>query len=94
MFHDTILGALLPLVSCLVAAVPSRRPILPDAIQPGFRQPPLPFRQRPGYQFDGINAEDTHIVLVVSVEVWSVMRSSRLHEHTDDDTEEATEFWH
>jgi hypothetical protein len=92
MFHGPILTALWPLALSLVATVPNRRPVPPDAIHP--RPPPLPLRYETSDQFDGINAEDSHMFLVIGVEVWNVVRSSNLHEHADNYAEEATEFWH
>ena len=62
--------------------------------RPGLYQAPLAPWEFSGHQFDGIEAEDRHIVLVVRVEVRQVVRRPDLHIHTNDDTKKAAEFRH
>ena len=61
---------------------------------PSFDQSFLPFWQRTGDQFDGIDAENADLFLIVSVEVRDVVLRANLHEHSDDDAEEAAQFSH
>jgi hypothetical protein len=46
------------------------------------------------YQFDGIDAEHTHVLLMVRVEVRRVMLGANFHEHANDDAEEPADFGH
>ena len=73
---------------------PIRQQLFLVKFRPGLYQAPLTPREFAGDQFDGIEAEDRHIVLVLGVEVRQVVRCPDLHVHTNNDTKKAAEFWH
>lgn len=49
---------------------------------------------RTGNQFHGIKAEYRHVVLVIGVQVWQMVRLSDLEIHANDDAEEAAQLRH
>ncbi len=63
-------------------------------LSPGFHQSSLPPGKFTGHEFDGVQTEYRHIVLVVGVQVRQVVRPPDLDKHTDDDTEESAQFRH
>ena len=62
--------------------------------RPRFDQPALPSWQVSRKQLNGIDSENSDIVLIVGVKMRCVMRLSNLHEHANDDAEKATDLWH
>src|ERR1700691_2235222 len=63
-------------------------------LRPRFHQPPLPPRQETGDQFHRVETEDGHILLIIGVEMWHVMRCARLSKHANNDPEKPADFRH
>ena len=61
---------------------------------PSLNEPSLPSWKFSFKQFYWLKTKHRHMLLIVSMEVWSVMRCADLHVHPNDDSEKATEFWH
>lgn len=62
--------------------------------RPRFDQPALPSGQAAREQLDRIYRENSHVVLIVGVNVWRVVWPPDFHEHANDDAEEPTDLWH
>ena len=52
-------------------------------LRPDFHQPSLPPRQETSDQVDRVETEDRRVLLVVGVEMWHVMRSTRFRKHAN-----------
>jgi len=61
---------------------------------PGFYQSPLPLWKPARDQFDRIDAENSHVVLIPGVKMSDMMRRARFGEHADNDPEKPAEFRH
>lgn len=61
---------------------------------PRFHESLLSSRQGACEGFDRIKSEDSHIVLIIRVEVRKVVRPSCFCEHPDNDPEEPRNLWH
>src|SRR5215831_1826561 len=59
---------------------------------PCHDETPLPPRQRPGDQIDRIESEHRDLILIISMEIWLVMRRPDLHVHPNDDPMKAAEL--
>jgi hypothetical protein len=77
---------------------PEPFPIPPELLLvnlcPRFNKTALPGRELAAYELDWIDGEDADAVLVVRMKVWTMMRSSRLCKHPDDDSEESCDLRH
>ena len=62
--------------------------------RPSLYQTSLPPRKFTSNQFDGIQAHDGHVVLIVSMKVRQVVWYPNLHIHANDNTMKSTEFRH
>jgi hypothetical protein len=62
--------------------------------RPRFDEPTLTARQRACNQFDSINRDDAHVLLVIRVEMRPMMRRTRLRKHPNDDAVESRNFRH
>lgn len=54
----------------------------------------LTFGQRSRDKPNGINAEDTHCILIIGVEMRNMMRASDLGKHTNNNTKKPAKFRH
>jgi len=52
----------------------------PERLSPRLDEPSLASRQLPGEQIDRVDAEDGHVILIVSMEVRAMMRAADLDE--------------
>jgi hypothetical protein len=61
---------------------------------PRFNQSFSLQRESAADYFDRINAENSLLVLVISMEVRAMMLNTRFGKHSDDDAKETTDFGH
>lgn len=61
----------------------------PVDLRPCLDQTLLRLRQAAAQTFDGVHGEDRGVVLVEGMKVRTVVLHTSLHEHADDDSEEA-----
>ena len=61
---------------------------------PRFHEAALSLRKIAADEFDGVDREDTDVILIVRMEVRSMVGRRRLGEHADDDPKEAGNLWH
>ncbi len=62
--------------------------------RPRLDKTTLSTRQVSRNQLDGIDPENTDIVLMIRMKVRRVVRGSDLHEHPNDDPEKPADLWH
>jgi hypothetical protein len=62
--------------------VPSAEQLDLMDLGPGFDEPPLPLREVARHELDGIDREDTNLILVVRMKVRPMMRRGRLSERS------------
>jgi hypothetical protein len=61
---------------------------------PRFHEPARPLRKIAADELDGVDREDTDLILIVRMEVRSMVWRCRLGEHADDDPKESGDLWH
>jgi hypothetical protein len=61
---------------------------------PRFDEATLLLMKATANELDGVDCEDTDVILVVRMEVRSMVGRSRLGEHADDDPEESGDLRH
>jgi hypothetical protein len=61
---------------------------------PRFNQAALLLMKATANELDGVDCEDTDLILIVGMEVRSMVRRCRLGEHADDDPEESGDLRH
>lgn len=63
-------------------------------LRPRLDKPPLDTRQFAGDEVDRLDTEHADMSLIVGMEVRRVVPDTGLHEHSDDDAEEAADLRH
>ena len=61
-------------------------------LSPRFHQPSMPSRQETGDQFDRVKTENPHVVLVVRMKMWHMMRRSQFGKHANYNSEKPADF--
>jgi hypothetical protein len=96
MFHARLLSQRLDLAgrSACLEVVPGGEQLDPMDFTPRFHEPALRLVKTTTNELEGVDREDTGVILIVRVEVRSMVGRCGLGEHANDDPEESGDLRH